>query len=46
MIKELKDIVGSKNVLDDQETLELYAVDHSLASPKKPIAVAKPKSAD
>jgi hypothetical protein len=46
MIKELKDIVGSKNVLDDQETLELYAVDHSLASPKKPIAVAKPKSAE
>ena len=44
MIKELKDIVGSKNVLDDQDTLELYSVDRSLASPKKPIAVAKPKS--
>ncbi len=44
MIKELKDIVGSKNVLDDQEALELYSVDRSLASPKKPIAVAKPKS--
>lgn len=46
MIKELRDIVGAKNVLDDQETLELYSKDQSLAPPKKPAAVVKPKSAE
>ncbi len=44
MIKELRDIVGAENVLDDQDTLELYSRDQSLISPKKPAAVVKPKS--
>ena len=34
MIKELKDIVGAKNVLDDQETLALYALTAALLPPK------------
>jgi hypothetical protein len=46
MIKELRDIVGAKNVLDDQETLALYSTDRSFSPPKKPCAVAKPKNAD
>lgn len=46
MIKELRDIVGAKNVLDDQETLELYSKDQSLISPKKPAAIVKPKSVE
>ncbi len=44
MIKELKDIVGAKNVQDDTDTLELYAKDQSLSTPKKPAAVVKPKN--
>ena len=43
MIKELKEIVGAKNVLDDKETLELYSKDQSLNPPKKPAVVVKPK---
>ena len=43
MIKELKEIVGAKNVLDDTETLALYAADQSLNPPKKPAVVVKPK---
>jgi len=43
MIKALKDIVGAKNVLDDAETLALYASDQSLSSPKKPAVVVRPK---
>lgn len=46
MLKELRDIVGAKNVLDDEETLALYAKDQSLAAPKRPCAVVKPKSAE
>jgi len=46
MLKEMRDIVGAKNVLDDEETLALYAQDQSLAPPKKPCAVVKPKSAE
>jgi FAD/FMN-containing dehydrogenase len=44
MIKELKDIVGAKNVFDDAETLEAYSRDQSLSTPKKPAAVVKPKN--
>ena len=43
MIKELKEIVGAKNVLDDKETLELYSKDQSLNPPKQPAVVVKPK---
>ena len=43
MIKALKEIVGAKNVLDDKETLDLYAADQSLNPPKKPAVVVKPK---
>jgi len=43
MIKELKEIVGAKNVLDDAETLALYSTDQSLSSPKKPAVVVRPK---
>ncbi len=43
MIKALKDIVGAKNVLDDKETLALYASDQSLSSSKKPAVVVRPK---
>ena len=43
MIKALKEIVGAKNVLDDKETLALYASDQSLSSPKKPAVVVRPK---
>lgn len=46
MIKALQDIVGSENVLDDQDTLELYSRDQSLNPPKKPSAVVKPKSTE
>jgi len=46
MIKELRDIVGAKNVLDDQETLALYSRDNSLNPPKKPTAVARPKNTE
>ena len=44
MIKELRDIVGAKNVLDDEQTLALYSTDQTLNPPKKPFAVAKPKN--
>ncbi len=43
MIKELKEIVGAKNVMDDAETLDLYSKDQSLNPPKKPAVVVKPK---
>ena len=43
MIKELKEIVGAKNVLDDKETLALYSADQSLSSPKEPAVVVRPK---
>jgi hypothetical protein len=46
MIKELRDIVGADNVLDDQEILEHYAADQSLNPPKKPAAVVKPGSTE
>ncbi|MCX8042641.1 MAG: FAD-binding oxidoreductase [Desulfobacterota bacterium] len=46
MIKELRDIVGAKNVLDNEEALALYAQDRSLSAPKKPFAVAKVNSAE
>jgi len=46
MMKELREIVGSDNVLDDDEILEDYSSDQSLASPKKPQAVVKPKSTE
>jgi hypothetical protein len=46
MIKELRDIVGAKNVLDKKDTLELYSGDQSLNPPKKPSAVVKPKNTE
>lgn len=44
--EELVKIVGPKNVLDDQETLEDYSKDHSFVPPRKPSCVVKPKSSD
>jgi len=38
MISELKNIVGAENVLDDQETLELYSGDQSLTQARKPLS--------
>jgi hypothetical protein len=46
MINELKNIVGAENVLDDQETLELYSGDQSLAQARKPLAVVKVKNTE
>ncbi len=46
MINELRNIVGSEHVLDDQETIELYSQDKSLSPPKKPFAVVKPQNTD
>lgn len=46
MIRELKEIVGAKNVLDDAETLGLYSEDLSLNPPKKPAVVVKPKETE
>ena len=46
MINELKDIVGAENVLDDQETLELYSGDQSLTQARKPLAVVKVKNTE
>ena len=44
MMKELRDIVGEKNVLDDEQTLALYSTDQTLNPQKKPFAVVKPKN--
>ena len=44
MMKELRDIVGAKNVLDDEQTLALYSTDQTLNSQKRPCAVVKPKN--
>ncbi|MCP4714731.1 MAG: FAD-binding oxidoreductase [Deltaproteobacteria bacterium] len=44
MIKELRDIVGSDNVLEDQDSLDRYASDQSLIPAKKPAAVARPQN--
>jgi len=46
MIKDLRDIVGTENVLDDQDTLARYSTDQSLSPPKKPFAVVKPKNTE
>jgi FAD/FMN-containing dehydrogenase len=39
-------IVGSKNVFDDEETLEEYSRDMSFVKPRRPYCVVKPKSKD
>ena len=44
MMKELRDIVGAKNVLDDEQTLALYSTDQTLNPQKRPFAVVKPKN--
>ena len=44
--KELEDIVGRKNVLTDEATLERYAGDESWAVPKLPDWVVKVKNTD
>ncbi len=44
MMKELRDIVGAKNVLDDEQTLALYSTDQTLNPRKRPFAVVKPKN--
>ena len=43
--EDLKKIVGSKNVLDDEETLEEYSRDISFVPPVRPRCVVKPKDA-
>jgi len=43
---ELIKIVGSENVIDDSNTLDLYSRDHSFATPMMPLLVVKPKNAD
>lgn len=42
MMKQLRDIVGAKNVLDDEQTLALYSTDQTLNPQKRPFAVVKP----
>jgi FAD/FMN-containing dehydrogenase len=44
--EDLKKIVGAKNVLDDEETLEEYSRDISFISPMRPRCVVKPKDAN
>ncbi|MBN2109306.1 MAG: FAD-binding oxidoreductase, partial [Deltaproteobacteria bacterium] len=44
MMKQLRDIVGAKNVLDDEQTLALYSTDQTLNPKKRPCAVVKPKN--
>ena len=39
---ELAKIVGTKYVLDDLESLELYSRDYSLLPPRKPAYVVRP----
>ncbi len=43
--RQLADIVGSKWILDDPETLEAYSRDNSFVSPREPQYVVKPKDA-
>jgi FAD/FMN-containing dehydrogenase len=44
--EDLKKIVGAKNVLDDEKTLEEYSSDISFVPPMRPRCVVKPKDAD
>ena len=44
--KELADIVGSENVLDDPATIEKYSNDNSFVPPRNPSAVIKPKTTE
>ena len=46
MIKDLHNIVGTENVLDDQEALAHYSTDQSLSHPRIPFAVVKPKNSE
>jgi hypothetical protein len=46
MIKELKNIVGTENVLDSPDVLDQYSKDQSLANPKMPSVVVKPKNVE
>jgi hypothetical protein len=46
MTKDLRDIVGTENVFDDQDTLDRYSIDQSLNPPKKPSFVVRPKSTE
>jgi FAD/FMN-containing dehydrogenase len=44
--RELNDIVGDENVLDEPVILDSYSHDHSFALPFKPRRVVKPDNAD
>lgn len=44
--EELIEIVGSENVIDDPETLEVYSRDMSFVPPMRPTCVAKPQNAE
>ena len=44
--KELKDIVGGENVLDEPEILDSYSRDQSFALPIRPQCVLKPDNAE
>ncbi len=46
MLKELRNIVGAGNILDDQATLDIYSRDKSLNPPKKPSAVVCPDNTE
>jgi FAD/FMN-containing dehydrogenase len=43
---DLREIVGAKNVLDDEETLREYSRDISFVPPMRPRCVVKPKDAE
>jgi FAD/FMN-containing dehydrogenase len=45
MAKELKEVVGVKNIQDSEEVLEEYSQDNSFAPKVRPRCVVKPKSA-
>ena len=45
MAKELKEVVGVKNIQDSEEVLESYSQDYSFAPKVRPRCVVKPKSA-
>ncbi|MCK5186628.1 MAG: FAD-binding oxidoreductase, partial [Deltaproteobacteria bacterium] len=44
--KRVEAIVGKKNVLDDEATLDAYSKDLSLNQPRRPSMVVKPKNAE
>jgi FAD/FMN-containing dehydrogenase len=44
--EELSKIVGSKNILDDPDSLEQYSKDMSFIEPRKPSYITKPRSSN